>query len=72
MSDPAAPSSAATPRATWAKITLFGALGLTFGTINIAIRSEPPALMLAILGYVALGLGAVAFVGGVIGLISAK
>ena len=72
MAEPATPQKKATPRKTWGRIAAIGAGATVLGIINMSTNTEAPSQALAFLQYLALGLGAVALVGGLIGVLSAK
>jgi hypothetical protein len=72
MTEPAAPAKKSTPRKTWVKIMGIGAVAVVLALINIGSNTEAPAQAVALLQYLCLGLGAVGFVGGLIGVLSTK
>jgi hypothetical protein len=72
MAEPALPQKKSTPRKTWGRIMLVGAVATVAGIVNMSTDTEAPSQALALLQYLALGLGIFALVGGVIGFLSAK
>lgn len=72
MAESPSPEKKSTPRKTWIRVMLLGAVAVVLGIFNMASNTEAPSQAVAVLQYGALGLGALALVGGLIGVLSTK